>query len=79
MAQTTPRIQGNLLDVPSSFEWVEYMKWSEKYNSDIVSFTVAGTSVVVLNSQEVVSDLMEKRGKIYSSRSVAAHINLIEC
>ncbi|KAK7442491.1 hypothetical protein VKT23_016089 [Stygiomarasmius scandens] len=60
-------IIGNLLDVPSSFEWLEYMKWSQKYNSDIVSFAVAGASTIILNSQDAVTELMEKRSRIYSS------------
>ncbi|KAK7442489.1 hypothetical protein VKT23_016087 [Stygiomarasmius scandens] len=67
-------IIGNLLDVPSSFEWLEYMKWSRKYNSDIVSFTVAGSSTIILNSQDAVTELMEKRSRIYSSRPPAPMI-----
>ncbi|THU98377.1 cytochrome P450 [Dendrothele bispora CBS 962.96] len=64
-------IIGNLLNGPPDFPWLAFSKWSEKYNSDIVSFTIAGTTTVVLNSQEAAAELVEKRSRIYSSRPPA--------
>lgn len=37
-------------------------------DSDIIHLDVVGTSVVVLNSLEAISDLLDKRSSIYSSR-----------
>ncbi|THU99237.1 cytochrome P450 [Dendrothele bispora CBS 962.96] len=61
-------IVGNILDLPSDFPWLTFMQWSEKYHSDILHFTVGGSSTIVLNSMEAATELLEKRGKIYSSR-----------
>lgn len=38
--------------------------------SDIIHLSVAGTSIVVLNSRKAADDLLEKRSHKYSSRSV---------
>ncbi|KAJ3533643.1 hypothetical protein NMY22_g7252 [Coprinellus aureogranulatus] len=59
---------GNLYDLPSAFEWEQYARWSEEYNSDIVYLNVAGTSILVVNTQNAATDLFEKRSSIYSSR-----------
>ncbi|KAF7318686.1 Cytochrome P450 [Mycena chlorophos] len=59
---------GNLLEMPSSFEWETYMRWSREYNSDIVYASVAGSSIVVLSSVQAATDLLEKRSTLYSDR-----------
>ncbi|ETW77757.1 cytochrome P450 monooxygenase 31 [Heterobasidion irregulare TC 32-1] len=59
---------GNLLDMPSGRDWLTYAKWCRQYDSDIIHLSVAGQSVVVLNSAELASDLLEKKSSIYSSR-----------
>uniref|UniRef100_A0A0W0F4A8 Cytochrome P450 n=1 Tax=Moniliophthora roreri TaxID=221103 RepID=A0A0W0F4A8_MONRR len=70
-------IIGNLLQSPKSHEWETYKQWDVQYdcfkgsNSGIIQFDVAGSSVVVINSAEVASDLLEKRSRIYSSRPTA--------
>ncbi|KAF7980673.1 hypothetical protein HWV62_37101 [Athelia sp. TMB] len=62
-------IIGNVLDVPrSSAEWIDYRIMSEKYNSDIIYLNVLGTPIVVLNSFDAVTELLEKRAAIYSDR-----------
>ncbi|KAK0448479.1 cytochrome P450 [Desarmillaria tabescens] len=60
---------GNLNDMPTSFEWETYLKWGKEYDSDIIHLDVVGTSIVVLNSWEAISDLLDKRSSIYSSRT----------
>ncbi|PBK84831.1 cytochrome P450 [Armillaria gallica] len=62
-------LTGNLKDMPTSFEWETYYKWGKEHNSDIIHLDVVGTSVVVLNSLEAISDLLDKRSSIYSSRA----------
>ncbi|KAF5381245.1 hypothetical protein D9757_007868 [Collybiopsis confluens] len=63
-----PLVQ-NLFDMPrKGFVWLEYAEISRKYNSDIIHLSALGNSIVVLNSAKLVSDLLEKRSSIYSSR-----------
>ncbi|KAJ7828242.1 cytochrome P450 [Mycena olivaceomarginata] len=65
---------GNLLDMPSSLAWERYMQWSKTYNSDILHLNVAGTSIIILSSGEVATDLLEKR-VIYSDRPALPMVN----
>ena len=37
-------------------------------DSDIIHVNVLGTSMIILNSYEVATDLLDKRSSIYSSR-----------
>lgn len=62
-------LTGNLKDMPTSFEWETYYKWGKEHNSDIIHLDVVGTSVIVLNSLEAASALLDKRLSIYSSRA----------
>ncbi|KZV72776.1 cytochrome P450 [Peniophora sp. CONT] len=61
-------ILGNLLDIPSSYEWVTYLDWGTKYGSDLVHFEVFGKHTIVVNSARAANDLFEKRSAIYSDR-----------
>ncbi|KAJ7876531.1 hypothetical protein B0H14DRAFT_2714160, partial [Mycena olivaceomarginata] len=54
--------------MPSTFEWVTYMDWSRKYDSDILYLNAAGKSIVFLSSLEAVEDLFVKRAATYFSR-----------
>ncbi|KAF7298616.1 Cytochrome P450 [Mycena indigotica] len=66
---------GNLLHMPSSFEWETFGRFSQESNSDIIHLDVAGMSVVVLSSLEANIDLLEKRSTIYSDRPRAPMLN----
>ncbi|KAJ7771576.1 cytochrome P450 [Mycena metata] len=59
---------GNLFDMPKSFEWITYMEWARKFNSDILHLNVVGTSIIVLSTAEAANELLEKRASIYSDR-----------
>ncbi|KAF8650224.1 hypothetical protein AX16_005339, partial [Volvariella volvacea WC 439] len=62
-------IVGNLFDdLPTKFEWHTYHEWAKKYNSDIISMNLAGTTFVILDSAEAAYDLLECRSTIYSDR-----------
>ncbi|KAG7440087.1 cytochrome P450 [Guyanagaster necrorhizus] len=65
---------GNLKDMPTSFEWETYHRWGKEHDSDIIHLDVVGTSIIVLNSLEATSDLLDKRSSIYSSR---AHLSMV--
>ncbi|KAF8199264.1 cytochrome P450 [Mycena galopus ATCC 62051] len=68
-------VVGNLFDKPSTFEWITFMQWSKKYNSDILHVDVAGTSIIVLSSTQAADDLLEKRASIYSDRARLPMVN----
>ncbi|KAF8218550.1 cytochrome P450 [Tricholoma matsutake] len=59
---------GNLLDMPKSLEWVTYHKWCKEFDSEIIHLNVAGTSLVVLDTSEATTELLERRSSIYSDR-----------
>ncbi|KIK66226.1 hypothetical protein GYMLUDRAFT_157950 [Collybiopsis luxurians FD-317 M1] len=62
-------IVGSLFSIPSQGNlWLEYDELSRKYDSDIIHLTAFGTSIIVLSSAKVVSDLLEKRFSKFSSR-----------
>ncbi|KAJ7639928.1 cytochrome P450 [Mycena rosella] len=60
---------GNLFDVPATFQWEAYLRWSKEYDSDIIHLNLAGTSVIVLSSLEATDTLLERRSAMYSDRS----------
>ena len=65
---------GNLLDVPSSHYWLTYADWAKKYG-DINHISVFGKHVVVLNSIEACTDLLDKRSAKYSDRPRLPMVN----
>ncbi|KAF8576118.1 cytochrome P450, partial [Ramaria rubella] len=60
-------ISGNLADMPTHHPWETYTRWAKEYG-DIVYLKVFGTSIIILNSENVATDLFEKRSKLYSDR-----------
>jgi hypothetical protein len=58
---------GNLLDIPTSLEWLTYSTWNRQYG-DIVYVEALGKKIVILGSAAVVNDLMERRSAVYSDR-----------
>ncbi|KAF9439607.1 hypothetical protein P691DRAFT_636878, partial [Macrolepiota fuliginosa MF-IS2] len=59
---------GNLFNAPSGSEWKTYAEWSNKYESDILYMNILGTHIVILNSQELAVELLDKRSHIYLGR-----------
>ncbi|KAJ7091701.1 cytochrome P450 [Mycena crocata] len=59
---------GTVLSIPSSHPWVVFAKWAKEYSSDIIHLDVFGTSIVVLDSYNAVTELLDKRSSIYSHR-----------
>ncbi|KAJ3735303.1 cytochrome P450 [Lentinula guzmanii] len=59
----------NLFQIPrGGFIWLDYAEMCRRYESDIIHLSALGNSIIVLNSAKTVSDLLEKRSSIYSSR-----------
>ncbi|KXN86824.1 O-methylsterigmatocystin oxidoreductase [Leucoagaricus sp. SymC.cos] len=59
---------GSLAYMPQHRAWETYEKWGKQYNSDILHLQGAGLNVIILNSLESATELMDKRSAIYSSR-----------
>ncbi|KAH7320409.1 cytochrome P450 [Rhizoctonia solani] len=53
----------NIVDEPRA-----YRDWGLELGSDIVSITVLGKVIIVLNSQEAIDELLIKRAALYSDR-----------
>ncbi|KAI0301751.1 cytochrome P450 [Multifurca ochricompacta] len=70
-------IIGNIRDIPQEFSWLAYTKLSKTYGP-ILSFHVFGQVIVVLNNLKSVKDLLEKRGDIYSDRTVVPFHEMAE-
>ncbi|KAG9013448.1 hypothetical protein FRB94_002522 [Tulasnella sp. JGI-2019a] len=60
-------IIGNLRDMPASYAWETFTEWGRKYGP-LSYHSIAGQSILVINSQEVATDLLDKRSAIYSDR-----------
>ncbi|KAF9545039.1 cytochrome P450 [Agrocybe pediades] len=54
--------------MPTEFECETYHRWCQELTSDIIHLQVGSTSIVVLDSFEAATDLLEKRSSIYSGR-----------
>jgi len=59
-------IIGNLLELERG-QWLKFSKWHKKYG-DLIYLNAVGQSIVVLNSQRVAEDLLDRRAAIYSDR-----------
>ncbi|KAF7975968.1 hypothetical protein HWV62_8106 [Athelia sp. TMB] len=68
---------GNMFDMPTSEQQVQYKKWAQEYKSDVIHLNILGTHIVILNSLEAVMDLMKKRSAIYSARPEIPMVQLM--
>ncbi|KAJ7092623.1 cytochrome P450 [Mycena epipterygia] len=70
---------GNLRDVSHDVpQWLTYKDWAEKYG-EIVSIEVFGSRVIILNSLQAVTELLEKRSANYSDRPPMHMANDLMC
>ncbi|KAJ7595780.1 cytochrome P450 [Mycena floridula] len=60
-------ILGHLLAIPTKEQGRAFHEWSKTYG-DVIYLHCLGRSMVVLNSVEAATELLEKRGAIYSCR-----------
>ncbi|KDN39113.1 hypothetical protein RSAG8_09020, partial [Rhizoctonia solani AG-8 WAC10335] len=59
---------GQLLSMPTTSQGRAFMELSAQLKSDIISFNIFGTTIIVLNSNKAANDLLEKRSSIHSGR-----------
>ena len=60
-------ILGNVLQLPKVKLWYKFEEWSNKYGP-MITVWIGRSPVLVLNDAWTVSDLMDKRANVYSSR-----------
>ncbi|KAJ7783872.1 cytochrome P450 [Mycena maculata] len=65
---------GSVVNLPRIRPWITYgTEWKDLYG-DLIYIRVFGNPILVLNTAVVTTDLLEKRGGIYSSRPVRTMI-----
>lgn len=75
----------NLLDMPNGQEWLTFADWGAKWgmfnsltrilitnvaSGDIVSVSVFGQTMIIINSAQTAFDMLDKKSSIYSERPV---------
>ncbi|GJJ12995.1 hypothetical protein Clacol_007244 [Clathrus columnatus] len=60
-------VLGNLLDLPVERDYETYTRWKDVYG-DVIYLSALGNDIVVLNSVQAASDLLDKRSLWYSDR-----------
>ncbi|KAF4616644.1 hypothetical protein D9613_008324 [Agrocybe pediades] len=68
-------IIGNLLEIPRQFEWKTFHEWSKELDTDILCVKMLGTTLIVLDTPEVATDLLERRSSKYSGRPRMPMVN----
>ncbi|KAH9851148.1 cytochrome P450 [Lenzites betulinus] len=67
---------GNLFDIPRRSAWTTFADWSREYG-DVVHLRVLGRPIILLNSAEATTDLLENRFNIYSDRPEFPVMNMV--
>ncbi|TFY68059.1 hypothetical protein EVJ58_g1228 [Rhodofomes roseus] len=62
-------VLGNALQVPTAFSWLKFTEWAKTYG-DVIHVSALQRSFIILSSREAITDLLEKRGAIYSDRPI---------
>ncbi|KAG0708511.1 cytochrome P450 [Suillus ampliporus] len=66
---------GNIFDIKVDAPWISYTEMRETYG-DIVYTRALNMEIIVLNSEEVADELLEKRSRVYSDRLYIATSDL---
>ncbi|KAI1611220.1 cytochrome P450 [Exophiala viscosa] len=61
-------IIGNHLTIPLPKPWIAFEKWSQYYNSPLITIWLGRDPKIIVNDAWAACELMEKRADIYSSR-----------
>ncbi|KAJ7887552.1 hypothetical protein B0H14DRAFT_2297207, partial [Mycena olivaceomarginata] len=60
---------GNALQIPQSFQWLDFSRWAKKYGTrNIVYLEAFGQPLILLNSPKSAMDLLEQRSANYSDQ-----------
>ncbi|KAH9987341.1 cytochrome P450 [Russula vinacea] len=69
-------IIGNLFEMIGGGQWLKYAEWHKKYG-DLIYLNAAGQPVIIINSQRVAAELLDRRAAIYSDRPHNAVTDII--
>ncbi|KAH7914101.1 cytochrome P450 [Hygrophoropsis aurantiaca] len=69
-------IVGNIRGINASAPWLTYTKWAATYG-DLVYSRLLNQEIIIINSEEVARDLLDRRSHIYSDRPVIVTNKLI--
>ncbi|TDL19969.1 cytochrome P450 [Rickenella mellea] len=58
---------GNLLDIPRQKAWHRFAEWKQQFG-DMVYVEALGNGILLLNTVELVNEMLQKRWSIYSDR-----------
>ncbi|KAI0033190.1 cytochrome P450 [Vararia minispora EC-137] len=58
---------GNLFDIPKELPWIQFAKWAKEYG-DVISLSVFGQTIVILNSHYAVKDVVLTRPLNFAGR-----------
>ncbi|THU77142.1 cytochrome P450 [Dendrothele bispora CBS 962.96] len=58
---------GNLLDIPTSYEWLTWTRLGEKWG-DLISLSVFGHTIIIINSHSLAVEMLNEKNDIYSDR-----------
>ncbi|KAI1322617.1 cytochrome P450 [Xylariaceae sp. FL0255] len=67
---------GNLHQIPSEGTHLQFQKWAQEYGP-IYSLMAGSRPIVVLNTDDAVKELFDRRGSIYSSRPDSYIIDVV--
>ncbi|KIL71214.1 hypothetical protein M378DRAFT_206041 [Amanita muscaria Koide BX008] len=70
-------IIGNAFDIPFKKPWLKYMQLGKQFNSDIIHLSAMNMHIVVLQTIEDITELLERRSAKYSSRMLSPIFPLI--
>ncbi|CAE6486226.1 unnamed protein product [Rhizoctonia solani] len=59
---------GNIFSIPPGLDHLTYMEFGKQFNSDIIYLNMMGQPLVILNSAQAASEILEKRSAVYSDR-----------
>ncbi|KIK96738.1 hypothetical protein PAXRUDRAFT_10627 [Paxillus rubicundulus Ve08.2h10] len=62
---------GSVLSIDASRPWVTYADWAARYG-DIFMIRVLSQDIIVINSEKIAQDLLDRRSAVYSDRPYIA-------
>lgn len=60
---------GNFFAIPKVKPWIEWEKWAEYYDNPMITIWNGHRPIIMCNDIWTISDLLDKRASIYSSRA----------
>ncbi|KAI6149296.1 cytochrome P450 [Pisolithus tinctorius] len=68
---------GNVFDIDVSQPWVTYQEWGKRYG-DLTYSQVLGKEYIIVSSEKVAHELLDRRSSIYSDRPCMPSVELFD-